>query len=76
MFALPGIFDRSTFVNTFCAMPVVVVYSSAIVRSKGGLSAGAATICAIIWSQPPTVSTFVPYFSLNGLTTASRKLSS
>ena len=49
---------------------------SAMVMSKGGLSAGAATICETIWSHPPTVSAFVPYFSLNGAITASRKLSS
>ena len=52
------------------------MYSSAIVMSKGGLSAGAATICDTIWSQPPTVSTLVPYLALKGSTTAWRKLSS
>ena len=68
--------ERSVFRNRFSANPAEVVYSSVMVMSKGGLSAGAAMICDTIWSQPPTVSTLVPYFSLKGSTTAARKLSS
>ncbi len=50
--------------------------SSAMVTSKGGLSAGAALIWLTISFQPPTVSAFVLYFSLKGSITASRKTSS